>query len=70
MSRQTHGRLGTRLRYGENIMKASTYGEAKGKSQGKTRAELGKLVNDPTLEGKDENKVGRVQPKLERAIKK
>jgi hypothetical protein len=51
-------------------MKASTNGEAKGKSQGKTRAELGKLVNDPTLEGKDENKVGRVQPKLEHAIKK
>jgi uncharacterized protein YjbJ (UPF0337 family) len=51
-------------------MRASTHGEAKGKFQGKARKELGKLVNDPTLEGKDENKIGRVQPKLEHAIKK
>jgi uncharacterized protein YjbJ (UPF0337 family) len=29
----------------------------------KPREELGKLVNDPTLEGKDENKVGRIQRK-------
>jgi hypothetical protein len=29
----------------------------------KTKEELGKFVNDPTLEGKDENKVGRIQRK-------
>jgi len=51
-------------------MRASTHGEAKGKLQAKTRKELGKLVNDPTLEGKDENKVGRIQPKPEHAIEK
>jgi hypothetical protein len=29
----------------------------------KPKQELGKLMNDPTLEGKDENKVGRIQRK-------
>ena len=29
----------------------------------KTRDEMGKSMSDPTLEGKDENKVGRVQRK-------
>ena len=32
--------------------------------KGKTKERLGKLMNDPTLEGKDENKVGRVQEKI------
>ena len=31
--------------------------------KGKTKEEVGKLMDDPTLEGKDENKVGRVQSK-------
>jgi hypothetical protein len=30
---------------------------------------LRKLMNDPTLEGKDENKVGRFQSKIGRADK-
>ena len=29
----------------------------------KTTEEMGKLIRDPTLEGKDENKVGRIQRK-------
>jgi hypothetical protein len=29
----------------------------------KTKEKPGKLMNDPTLEGKDENKVGRIQRK-------
>jgi hypothetical protein len=33
----------------------------------KTGQELGKSMNDPTLEGKDENKVGRVQRKTSQA---
>ena len=32
-------------------------------AKGKTKEGLGKLMKDPTLEGKDENKVGRVQTK-------
>jgi uncharacterized protein YjbJ (UPF0337 family) len=51
-------------------MKSSTEGEVKGKFQevrGKTKRELGKL-NDPTLDGKDENKVGRVQRKTGQAV--
>jgi hypothetical protein len=35
-------------------------------SKCKTREELGELMNDPTLDGKDENKVGRVQRKSPR----
>ena len=31
--------------------------------QRKTKEELGKVINDPTLEGRDENKVGRIQRK-------
>jgi hypothetical protein len=31
--------------------------------KGKPKEALGKVMNDPTLEGKDENKVGRVQRK-------
>lgn len=37
---------------------------AKAEVKGKTRTSLGKLMNDPTLEGKDESKVGRVQEKI------
>jgi len=35
--------------------------------KGKTKEEVGKLMDDPTLEGKDENKVGRVQRKTRQA---
>jgi CRP-like cAMP-binding protein len=41
-------------------MKSGTKYEAKGK----TNKRLGKLMKDPTLEGKDENKIGRVQEKI------
>ena len=34
------------------------------KVKGKTEKRLRKLMKDPTLEGKDENKVGRVQEKI------
>jgi hypothetical protein len=47
-------------------MKSTTEATVKGKSHkvnGKTKKELEHLMNDPTLEGKDENKVGRVQRK-------
>jgi hypothetical protein len=53
----------------ENSMRSSTEDEVKRKSQevkGNTQKELRKL-NDPTLEGKDENKVGRVQRKTRQA---
>jgi uncharacterized protein YjbJ (UPF0337 family) len=43
--------------------------EVKGETNGNVR----KLTDDPTLEGKDENKVGRVQRKtgsVEKAIEK
>ena len=33
----------------------------------KTREEMGKSMSDPTLEGKDENKVGRIQRKTSQA---
>lgn len=32
-------------------------------SKGIAKEKLGKVMNDPTLEGKDENKVGRIQRK-------
>jgi CRP/FNR family cyclic AMP-dependent transcriptional regulator len=41
-------------------MKSRTKGEVKGR----TKARLGKPMKDPTLEGKDESKVGRVQEKI------
>ena len=41
-------------------MKSGTKDEAKGK----TKERLGKLMKDPTLEGKDETIVGRVQEKI------
>jgi uncharacterized protein YjbJ (UPF0337 family) len=57
-------------------MKASTNDKVKGKShelKGKTNEKLRKLMNDPTLEGRDENTVGRVARKTglaEKAIEK
>jgi hypothetical protein len=49
-------------------MKASTHDEEKTKFHevGETNEKLRKLMNDPTLEGKGENKVGRVQRKIGR----
>jgi hypothetical protein len=47
-------------------MKSSIGLAAKGKfskSEGQNQGRVGKVMNDPTLEGKDENKVGRVQRK-------
>jgi CRP/FNR family cyclic AMP-dependent transcriptional regulator len=41
-------------------MKSGTKYEVKGK----TKNRLGELMNDPTLEGKDKNKIGRVQEKI------
>jgi hypothetical protein len=48
-------------------MKSSAGVAAKGKfsrSDGQDQRRVGKVMNDPTLEGKDENKVGRVQRKM------
>jgi hypothetical protein len=48
-------------------MKSSAGVAAKGKfsrSEGQDQRTVGKVMNDPTLEGKDENKVGRVQRKI------
>jgi len=45
-------------------MKSSAEVTVKGKFHDvkvKTKEALGKLMNDPTLEGKDKNKVGRFQ---------
>ncbi len=39
----------------------------KDKVKCKTKKRLGKPMKDPTLEGKDENKVGRVQEKISSA---
>jgi uncharacterized protein YjbJ (UPF0337 family) len=53
-------------------MKSSAEVAVKGKFhevKGKTKDEVGKLMDDPTLEGKDENKVGRVQRKTHEADK-
>jgi uncharacterized protein YjbJ (UPF0337 family) len=50
----------------EESMKSSDEVAAKGKFRevkGKTKEELGKVMDDPTLEGKNENRVGRVQRK-------
>jgi len=51
---------GFRIVTEESIMQSRTKDEVKGK----TKERLGKLMNDPTLEGKDENKVGRFQEKI------
>jgi len=48
-------------------MKSSAEVVVKGKShevKRKTKEVLGKVINDPTLEGRDENIVGRIQPKI------
>jgi uncharacterized protein YjbJ (UPF0337 family) len=37
--------------------------------EGKTNERSRKLTNDPTLEGRDENKVGRIQRKIRPADK-
>ncbi len=45
--------------------------EVKGKAQGvkgESNEKLRKVMNDPTLEGKNENEVGRIQPKPEHAL--
>jgi hypothetical protein len=44
----------------ESIMQSRTKDVVKGK----TKERLGKPMKDPTLEGRDENKVGRVQEKI------
>jgi len=51
-------------------MKANTNGEVKGKVhevKSEINKKFGKLTTDPTLEGKDENKIGRIQRKSGRA---
>lgn len=51
----------------EDIMKTTANHEKKGKFhevKRETNEKSRKLTNDPTLEGKDENKVGRIQRKL------
>ena len=51
-------------------MKSSIGLAAKGKfskSEGQNQGRVGKVMNDPTLEGKDENKVGRFQRKTRQA---
>jgi hypothetical protein len=51
----------------ENIMKASTNDAVKRKFRevkGETNEKLRKLTHDPTLEGNDENKVGRIERKI------
>jgi len=56
----------------EAILKASTNEKVKSKlrePKGETHQKLGKLTNDPTLEGRDENKVGRIERKISRAEK-
>ena len=48
-------------------MKSSVGVAAKGKFSkigGQDQGRGGKVMNDPTLEGKDENKVGRVERKI------
>jgi hypothetical protein len=61
MRRFEFGPLGKK----ENGMRSSAANEVKGKPQkamGKSKTESG-MLNDPTLEGKDESKIGRIQNK-------
>jgi hypothetical protein len=56
----------------ENILKARTNDKVKGKSpesKGKTNETMRRLTSDPTLEARDENKVGRIERKLDPAGK-
>ena len=51
----------------ENVMKSSTKNGAKNnlhKVKEKPEKRWQKLMKDPTLEGKDENKVGRIPEKV------
>ena len=53
-------------------MKASTNNGAKGKFhevKREPKERLRKLMNDPTLEGKDENKVGRIERRIDQPKK-
>jgi hypothetical protein len=71
--RARHQGTGTRLRYEENDLKANTNDKEKAKfreSNGETHENLRKLTSDPTLEGRDENKVGRIERKLDRTSEK
>jgi uncharacterized protein YjbJ (UPF0337 family) len=55
-----------------NTLKATTNNGAKGKfrkSKGQTSERFRKLTSDPTLEGRDENKVGRIERKIGQAEK-
>ena len=50
-------------------MKTSIHDKVTGKfhkEKGETHEKLRKPTNDPTLEGKDENKVGRIERKIGR----
>jgi hypothetical protein len=54
----------------KNTMKACTNDKVKSKfHEVKANEKLRKVMNDPTLEGKDENKVGRFQGKSGRVVK-
>ena len=51
-------------------MKSSADNQVKGKFhevKGRTKEQLAKLMNDPTLEGKDENTIGRFERKTRQA---
>ena len=53
-------------------MKASSTDKLKSKShefKGKTNEKLRRLISDPTLEDRDENKVGRIERKIDPAEK-
>ena len=51
-------------------MKSRAEVAAKGKRhdvKDKKKEEMGQTMNDPTLEGRDENKIGRIQRKTHQA---
>jgi hypothetical protein len=53
-------------------LKANTNEKTKGRFRelkGKTDEKLMKLTSDPTLEARDENKVGRIERKIDRTEK-
>jgi uncharacterized protein YjbJ (UPF0337 family) len=57
----------------DRVMRARHNDEVKDKSpkfKGETNEKLQKVMDDPTLEGKNENKVGRVQLKPEHPLEK
>jgi CRP/FNR family cyclic AMP-dependent transcriptional regulator len=53
--------IGFRIVSEENIMKSTT---KKDEVKRRTKERFGKPMTDPTLEGKDESKIGRVQEKI------